>query len=190
MKAGRHSLPYATQIHRALGAAYLGTKEPAKALSELEAASELKPKDDEIELAYAKGLAALGRKDDAKSRRAGCACRSLSLRFTAKLGRHSLPYVSRRDDSMSLRDERVKIAMVLLAILFRPSIVQAKRGPAPLIAPVIRDGVEYSVSPQPEWREETKASVSLYAKDVKTGSRLWTLELYQIKLNPKIEGDV
>ena len=55
---------------------------------------------------------------------------------------------------------------------------------------MIKDGVEYSMSPQPEWHEETKASVFLFAKDVKTGRRLWTLELYQIKLNPKIEGDV
>jgi outer membrane protein assembly factor BamB len=91
---------------------------------------------------------------------------------------------------MSLRDDRVKISLLLLAVLFRPSIAEAKRAPAPLIAPVIKDGVEYSMSPQPEWREETKASVFLYAKDVKTGSRLWTLELYQIKLNPKIEEDV
>jgi thioredoxin-like negative regulator of GroEL len=50
-----------------LGEAYLGTKEPDKVLPELEAASELKPKDDEIELAYAKGLAAVGRKADAKT---------------------------------------------------------------------------------------------------------------------------
>ena len=88
---------------------------------------------------------------------------------------------------MSLRDDRVKILLLLLAVLFRPSIAQAERGPAPLIAPVIKDGVEYSMSPQPEWHEETKASVFLFAKDVKTGRRLWTLELYQIKLNPKIE---
>jgi cellulose synthase operon protein C len=55
------------QVHRALGEAYLGLHEPQKALAELEAASELKPKDDEVELAFAKALAAAGKKDEAKT---------------------------------------------------------------------------------------------------------------------------
>jgi predicted Zn-dependent protease len=65
-KSALHGDVLDAQIHRALGEACLGTKEPTKALPELEAASELKPKADEIELALANGLAAVGRKADAK----------------------------------------------------------------------------------------------------------------------------
>ena len=43
------------QVHRDLGEAYLGVHEPQKALAELEAAAQLKPKDDDVELALAKG---------------------------------------------------------------------------------------------------------------------------------------
>jgi tetratricopeptide (TPR) repeat protein len=55
------------QVHRVLGEAYLGVHEPQKALAELEAAAQLKPKDDEVELALAKALAAAGKKDEAKT---------------------------------------------------------------------------------------------------------------------------
>ena len=54
------------QVHRVLGEAYLGVHEPQKALAELEAATQLKPKDDEVELALAKALATAGKKDEAK----------------------------------------------------------------------------------------------------------------------------
>jgi tetratricopeptide (TPR) repeat protein len=55
------------QIHRELGEAYLGAHEPQKALAELEAAADLKPKDDDVELALAKALRAVGRNADAKT---------------------------------------------------------------------------------------------------------------------------
>ena len=49
------------EIHRDLGAAYLGAKRVKQALPAIEAAVELKPKDDDLELAFAKVLAAAGR---------------------------------------------------------------------------------------------------------------------------------
>jgi outer membrane protein assembly factor BamB len=91
---------------------------------------------------------------------------------------------------MSLSAHRLKISLALMALFFPPAVAHAKRGPAPVIAPVIKGGVEYAVSPQPEWRQEEKGTVFLYAKDAKTGQPLWSLELYQIKVNPKIESDV
>jgi tetratricopeptide (TPR) repeat protein len=54
------------EIHRDLGKAYLGAKEIKKALPEFEAAVELKPKDDDLELAFAKALAAVGRAPEAR----------------------------------------------------------------------------------------------------------------------------
>ncbi len=54
------------EIHRDLGEAYLGAKEVKKALPEFEAAVELKPKDDDLELAFAKALAAAGRAPEAR----------------------------------------------------------------------------------------------------------------------------
>jgi len=56
------------EIHRDLGEAYLGAKEIKKALPEFEAAVELKPKDDDLELAFAKALAAAGRAPEARKR--------------------------------------------------------------------------------------------------------------------------
>jgi cellulose synthase operon protein C len=54
------------EIHRDLGEAYLGAKQIKQALPELEAAVELKPKDDDIELAFAKALSAAGRAPEAR----------------------------------------------------------------------------------------------------------------------------
>jgi cellulose synthase operon protein C len=55
------------QIHRALGEAYLGVHQPQQALAELEAAAELKPKDDDVELVLAKALVAVGHKAEART---------------------------------------------------------------------------------------------------------------------------
>jgi tetratricopeptide (TPR) repeat protein len=55
------------EIHRDLGEAYLGAKEIKRALPEFEAAIELKPKDDELELAFAKALALAGRTPEART---------------------------------------------------------------------------------------------------------------------------
>ena len=60
--------------------------------------------------------------------------------------------------------------------------------PAPEIAPVIKDGVEYSVSPQPEWRAK-KAFVYLRQKTSKQATRFGGSN-DQIKLNPQGESDV
>ena len=54
------------EIHRDLGEAYLGAKEIKQAVTELEAAVELKPKDVDFELALAKGLSAAGRAPEAR----------------------------------------------------------------------------------------------------------------------------
>lgn len=66
-KAALHVDVLDAQIHRALGEAYLGVHEPQKALAELEAAAELKPKDDDVELVLAKALAVAGRKAEART---------------------------------------------------------------------------------------------------------------------------
>jgi predicted Zn-dependent protease len=66
-KAALHVDVLDAQIHRALGEAYLGVHEPQKALAELEAAAELKPKDDDVELVLAKVLAVAGRKAEART---------------------------------------------------------------------------------------------------------------------------
>jgi predicted Zn-dependent protease len=55
------------ETHREMAEAYLGDKSPQKALPELEAAADLKPKDDEIELLLAKTQLTLGRPADAKT---------------------------------------------------------------------------------------------------------------------------
>jgi tetratricopeptide (TPR) repeat protein len=55
------------EIHRDLGLAYLGAKQVKQALPEFEAAVELKPKDDDLELAFAKALAAGGRIPEART---------------------------------------------------------------------------------------------------------------------------
>src|SRR5580704_11173290 len=54
------------EIHRDLGDAYVGAKEIKKALPEFEAAVELKPKDDDLELAFAKALVAASRAPEAR----------------------------------------------------------------------------------------------------------------------------
>jgi tetratricopeptide (TPR) repeat protein len=55
------------EIHRDLGLAYLGAKQAKQALPEFEAAVDLKPKDDDLELAFAKALAAGGRIPEART---------------------------------------------------------------------------------------------------------------------------
>jgi cellulose synthase operon protein C len=55
------------EIHRNLGLAYLGAKQVKLALPEFEAAVDLKPKDDDLELAFAKALAAGGRIPEART---------------------------------------------------------------------------------------------------------------------------
>jgi tetratricopeptide (TPR) repeat protein len=65
-KAALHVDVLDAQIHRELGEAYLGAHESQKALAELEAAADLKPKDNDVELALSKTLRAMGRKADAK----------------------------------------------------------------------------------------------------------------------------
>jgi predicted Zn-dependent protease len=65
-KAALHVDVLDAQIHRELGEAYLGAHESQKALAELEAAADLKPKDDDVELALSRTLRAMGRKADAK----------------------------------------------------------------------------------------------------------------------------
>jgi len=55
-------------IHRQLGEAWLGASDAKKAVAELEAAADLKPKDSDVELALSKALIAAGRKADARPR--------------------------------------------------------------------------------------------------------------------------
>jgi cellulose synthase operon protein C len=55
-------------IHRQLGEGWLGAGDAKKAVVELEAAADLKPKDSDVELALSKALIAAGRKADARPR--------------------------------------------------------------------------------------------------------------------------
>ena len=80
--------------------------------------------------------------------------------------------------------------LILIVLSCVSQAAYAKRGPAPVVPPLAVNGVTYSASPQPEWATTVCGTVYVRAVDLKTGRPLWQTKLYEIKLNPHVEGDV
>ena len=83
------------------------------------------------------------------------------------------------------------IIWLLIIILSRWDYAEAKRLAPRDVEPIIHNGVKYAA---PHW-----AAFNSYmdhnggyieAWDVKTGAKLWHLEIYHVEYNPHLEGDV
>jgi hypothetical protein len=72
----------------------------------------------------------------------------------------------------------------LMAGFLLPVSVQAKRIPAPVVAPIIHEGIRYTVP-------NDKGTVGyVVAWDQATGKLLWKKTLFRKVLNPLLEHDV
>ncbi|AEF99298.1 hypothetical protein Metme_0860 [Methylomonas methanica MC09] len=64
------------------------------------------------------------------------------------------------------------------------------RIPAPIVAPIIHNGVRYEQVPNGLLAGFEQMGGYLVAIDEATGSTLWTLKVYDNQRNPEKEGDV
>lgn len=71
--------------------------------------------------------------------------------------------------------------LVILVFFFLSAVAFARKVVPETPAPVVRDGVEYSVS--------TKNGF-LQARDLKTGKIVWDSELFRVEYAPEYEADV
>jgi len=79
---------------------------------------------------------------------------------------------------------RLLIALCLAVAAMITAEAWAKRaGPKP-VAPVVHDGVRY-VAPNTNGREG-----KVEARSEKTGTRLWDVVVYTVKIDPNLEEDV
>ena len=76
-----------------------------------------------------------------------------------------------------------RIALGLLMVFFVLECpVFAKRGPAPVVAPVMQEGIRY---------EATHNQMGVVEGfDVKTGEKVWEKKVYEITIDPSLEPDV
>lgn len=74
--------------------------------------------------------------------------------------------------------------MVLLALCALPTVVLAKRIPAPVVEPIVHNGVCYTVPND----KGTKGYV--VASDPATGKQLWTKTIFRKCICPFLEHDV
>jgi outer membrane protein assembly factor BamB len=67
---------------------------------------------------------------------------------------------------------------------------QPKRAAPPKIAPVTIDDVEFATIPFGKARGLGQNGGYVAARDPATGKELWTLKVYDVNYDPKLEGDV
>jgi len=84
------------------------------------------------------------------------------------------------------RDAAVALGMAL-AVLTRAELVEAKRTPPAPVAAIEHDGIRYVVAHFDTTRER---GGWIEAWDVAKGTRLWTRQVYRIRHDPRLEGDV
>ncbi len=83
-----------------------------------------------------------------------------------------------------MRATRRFVHLVVVATLVFPVVVFAKRIPAPVVEPVIHEGVRYTVP-------NDRGTVGyVVASDVATGRQLWQKTLFRKCLCPFVEHDV
>jgi hypothetical protein len=66
----------------------------------------------------------------------------------------------------------------------------AKRAAPPRVAPVTIDDVEFAAIPWGKARGLGQNGGYLAARDPATGKEIWTLKVYDVVYDPKLEGDV
>jgi hypothetical protein len=66
----------------------------------------------------------------------------------------------------------------------------AKRAAPPKVAPVTIDNVEFAAIPWGKARGLGQNGGYLAARDPATGKEIWTLKVYDVVYDPKLEGDV
>ncbi len=64
------------------------------------------------------------------------------------------------------------------------------RPPAPHVPPVTIDGIRYEPTTQSATPGPDHAPGVLGAYDAATGARLWTLKVYDLAIDPRLESDV
>lgn len=70
-------------------------------------------------------------------------------------------------------------------------MVHAKRSAPAAVAPIVSDGIEYSVPDFSSKAEGMKHNGGyVEAKDLKTGARIWLKEIYKPKVDGLLETDV
>lgn len=67
---------------------------------------------------------------------------------------------------------------------------RADRLPPPEVPPVVRDGVTYAQADDARKAGLTQAHGVLLASDAPSGKLLWTLVVYAVEIDPKLEADV
>ncbi len=81
-----------------------------------------------------------------------------------------------------------KIIFLAVVIMLTPflfcSLVEAERGPASQVEPVIYKEIKFIAPNTPEKMGYVEAW------DIKTNKKLWELKVYEVKINPQIEADV
>jgi hypothetical protein len=66
----------------------------------------------------------------------------------------------------------------------------AKRAAPPKVAPVVVDNVEFAAIPFGKARGLGQNGGYVAARDPATGKEIWTLKVYDVVYDPKLEGDV
>jgi hypothetical protein len=81
-------------------------------------------------------------------------------------------------------------ALVAGAVFAGDDAPAAKRAAPPKVAPVTIDNVEFAAIPWGKARGLGQNGGYLAARDPATGKEIWTLKVYDVVYDPKLEGDV
>ena len=81
-------------------------------------------------------------------------------------------------------------ALVAGAVFAGDDAPAAKRAAPPRVAPVTIDDVEFAAIPWGKARGLGQNGGYLAARDPATGKEVWTLKVYDVVYDPKLEGDV
>ncbi|BDG09737.1 hypothetical protein AMPC_28500 [Anaeromyxobacter paludicola] len=85
---------------------------------------------------------------------------------------------------------RLALGLVLFLALLPPTAAHAKRAVPKKVPPVIQAGVRYVF---PHFTDDDGTWIKsglVQARDEKTNALLWSIQLYEVWLNPRMEGDV
>jgi hypothetical protein len=82
------------------------------------------------------------------------------------------------------------IILILITLLFTPSITLAKRKPPKELNPVRRGGIKYSIHHGELLKKKTTDGAYIRAYDIALSEPLWDLKIYSIEYDEEMEKDV
>ena len=84
----------------------------------------------------------------------------------------------------------LKVISILAILSLGVGLAYAKRAVPKEVTPVIFEGVKYTAPPWGSARKRKQNGGYIEATNVETDKLLWELRIYEVKYDPKLEGDV